>query len=77
MVMVSGCGWMKPTIQPHPDATRVITGSFLGWVETATYDVKSNTLIPCGWESLSDFDGWSLTKFDWEAHINSKKAGNE
>jgi hypothetical protein len=73
IVTASGCGMFTPTIQPHPDATRVVTGSFLGWVETAVYDVESNTLIPCGWESISDFNGWSMMKFDWEAHINSKK----
>jgi hypothetical protein len=71
--MVSGCGWMKPEIQAHPDASRVVTGSFMGWVETAVYDADSNTLIPAGWISISDFNGWSLMKFDWEAHINSKK----
>jgi hypothetical protein len=72
-VGVSGCGWMKPEIQAHPDASRVVTGSFMGWVETAVYDTESNTLIPAGWISISDFNGWSLMKFDWEEHINSKK----
>ena len=64
---------MKPEIQAHPDATRVITGSFLGYVETAVYDAENNVLVPDGWHSISDFDGWNLMKFDWEEHITSKK----
>jgi hypothetical protein len=72
--MVSGCGWMKPEIQHHPDASRVVTDSFMGWVKTAVYDSENNVLVSDGWHSISDFDGWNLMKFDWEEHINSKKA---
>jgi hypothetical protein len=64
---------MKPTIVVHPDADLFITGSSWGRLEVAAYDAKANVLVPVGTISLKGCKGKTLSKYNWEAHINSKK----
>jgi len=69
----TGCEWMKPEISVHPDAALYVTGVSWGRLEVAAYDVKKNALVPVGTIPLSSCKGWTLKKYNWEAHINSKK----
>ena len=64
---------MKPEITAHPDAPLYITGVSWGRLEVAAYDAKKNVLVPVGTVSASSCKGRTLTKYNWEAYINSKK----
>ena len=73
LLAVTGCGhpmW-KPHMEPYPDAPILITNTFGGRVQGAIYDADQNQLVPCGWFNLSDYDGWTLHKFDWSKRIES------
>ncbi|MDA7496090.1 hypothetical protein N8457_00210 [bacterium] len=51
----------------HPDAPMLIlSGS--GNIKVAIYDARTKTLVPHGTINISNFEGWTITKFDWEKY---------
>jgi len=69
-MLASGCCLFRPTnIVKHPDAPMLIGRTKRGYAEVSVYEKAGNRLIVFGWIRISEAHGWTLQKFDWEAHL--------
>lgn len=66
MSTLMGCGGLQRTsLVKHPDSPMLIQDVRSGSVKVAVWDSATKTMVEYGWVSLSDFRGWTITKFDW------------
>ena len=68
--MMLSCGTIvrRTEILRHPDAAMLIAEA-TGDARVYIYDAETNSMIEYGWIGLDGIEGWTITKFDWEAKI--------
>ena len=82
MLFGTGCELLNAftpgSIVKHPDAPMMIQDAKGLFIRVAVYDKEENKLIEYGWIPVMDatLQGWTLSKFDWEAFIDKRKKEN-
>lgn len=56
----------------HPDAPMLII-QVKGKAKIACYSETDNKMYEVGWIDMRELTGYTIGKFDWEAHINGKR----
>lgn len=75
ILFATGC--TTDTTIRHPDAPTLIVDSRFhplrgSEVLGAVWDSERGELVDVGWLNVDKFEGWTMTKFDWEAFDNAK-----
>lgn len=68
-LVASGClgGLRRSEILKHPDAPMYIAEARGRYVRVFVYVKADAKLVEYGWIRIADVEGWTLTKYDWEA----------
>lgn len=64
-LLLTGCGPVRDIKIKHPDAPLLLI-SASGRARVAAWD--GERLSDLGTIDLSDYEGWTLTKYDWSEH---------
>ncbi len=73
ILTITSCTLFTPeTIVKHPDAPMLIEEISGNWASVSIYDSRENRMVHYGWVDLRELKGWTLHKFDWEAHLKSR-----
>lgn len=73
VLAVCGCGFARPRIVVQPDAPVLVVGASGGRVLVAAYQREELRMVEVGWVQLTDYVGWTLTRFDWAARIEKDR----
>lgn len=66
LISLSLIGCVQPDVKiKHPDAPLLLIQAS-GRARVALWDGEQ--LSDFGWVNLKDYEGWTLTKYDWEEH---------
>ncbi len=71
-LVASGCslgGLRRSEILKHPDAPMLIAEARGRYLRVFVYVKDEARLIEYGWVRASEVEGWTLTKYDWEARV--------
>ena len=68
----TGCVINKKEIVQLPGSPALIVEG-RGRLRVFAYSKERKTLVEIGWTDASDWEGWTLTKYDWEARIAKDK----
>jgi hypothetical protein len=72
LLVASGCtlgGLRRHEIVKHPDAPMLIAETRGRYARVFVYQKTEARLVEYGWVRMSKLEGWTLTKYDWEARI--------
>lgn len=69
LLCLQGCFWKPAEIVPFPDAPLLIAESRGEYVRAFIYKRETRELVELGWVRLEGYEGWTLTKYDWEARV--------
>lgn len=71
---IGGCNTTRPdTLVLYPDAPLLVTEAKDGRLRVSAYDPEENALVDYGWVSTGGLPGWTITRFDWPAYIESRR----
>lgn len=72
--ILQGCfdGLKSVKLVKHPDAPILIQEISGNKIKIAVYSRSRNSMVDFGWIKLSDLQGWTIHKYDWEKFIESR-----
>jgi len=69
-----GCGGLqRDELVKAPDAPMLIVKA-KGTARVAVYDATENTMVDAGTVDLGTLQGWTVSKYEWEALMQRRKA---
>jgi len=73
MTALGGCGGLqRDQVVKAPDAPMLIIEA-KGTARVSVYDAEENRMIDAGTVDLGTLDGWTVSKYEWEALINKRR----
>ncbi len=73
LTVMPGCFWTPTKLVAYPDSPAVITETKRGYVHLFLWSRERRKLVDYGWVKASDYEGWTLTKFDWEKYAKEQE----
>ena len=74
-VLATGCGFVPDRIIKFPDSPVLIGQARGNYVRVLAYSKLRCKMVELGWVPLTDYTGWTLTKYDWEARAEKDRGG--
>jgi hypothetical protein len=72
-IMLSGCGGLqRDEVVKAPDAPMLIVKA-KGTARVSVYDAGENRMIDAGTVDLGTLEGWTVSRYEWEALINKRR----
>lgn len=73
---MSGCGGLaRDQVVKAPDAPMLIVEA-RGTARVSVYDAIENKMIDAGTVDLGTLNGWTVSRYDWEALMRKKAVGS-
>ena len=61
-----GCGFAPDLVVVRPDSPVVLIETRGGHARVMAYSKSRAKLVHVGWVPLSEYKGWTLSRYDWE-----------
>ena len=77
LLLAAGCGFTPDLIVLVPDSPVLIVETKGKYVRLFAHQGSTNKMIEKGWVATKEYEGWTLTPFNWDAEIEARRGDTD